>query len=56
MIHCSSSDNNIFMRLQGPYIINETDQVGMTPLHFASQEGHSEIIKMLLNKWMNLLI
>jgi len=28
--------------------INEADQYGETPLHYASQEGHTEVVKVLL--------
>nr|XP_039270319.1 transient receptor potential cation channel subfamily A member 1-like isoform X1 [Styela clava] len=35
---------------QGPNIINEKDNLGMTPLHYAAENGHTKIVELLLNK------
>ena len=36
--------------IMGPNIINETDGDGLTALHYAAQEGHAKIIKLLMQK------
>lgn len=34
--------------LKGAFIINESDGGGLTPLHIASQQGHTRVIQLLL--------
>ena len=38
------------MYFQGPNIINEKDENGMTPLHFAAMNGHIKVVQMLMNR------
>ncbi|EDV39668.2 uncharacterized protein Dana_GF10143, isoform D [Drosophila ananassae] len=35
---------------KGSFIINESDGAGMTPLHIASQQGHTRVVQLLLNR------
>ncbi|KAK5642668.1 hypothetical protein RI129_008835 [Pyrocoelia pectoralis] len=35
---------------KGTFIINESDGEGMTPLHISSQQGHTRIVQLLLNR------
>ncbi|XP_043651010.1 transient receptor potential cation channel subfamily A member 1 isoform X2 [Drosophila teissieri] len=35
---------------KGSFIINESDGAGMTPLHISSQQGHTRVVQLLLNR------